>query len=169
MDTSQAPEDARPVEGDVRDLLLVPFLTAVRDTLAEMSGLDTAVRVVYRTADLRIAVGVTAAVELDVAKPGCLVLEFPRPTAAALAERVLAGVPAAPDDALIGDCVGEIANVVAGRAKTMLAATGFRFAFRVPRIVAAGDTLPLAPGQNRLVAVFDSPSGEFALQLFGFE
>ena len=91
--------------------------------------------------------GDIAAVLTLTSAPGAMVLGFPEQTASALAGRILSGVTAVIDGQLIRDCVGEIANVIVGQAKAMLAGTSYHFAFSVPNVTAACDGPCLAgPG-----------------------
>ena len=78
-----------------------------------------------------------------------LVLSFPAQTAAALAGRVLAEVAQAPDDDLVRDCMGELANVIAGQAKTLLAETPYQLLLATPSILSgAGLEVGLAAGRR---------------------
>jgi CheY-specific phosphatase CheX len=61
--------------------------------------------------------------------------------------------------------VGEIANVIAGQAKAILADTPYRFTFTVPEVVAAREFRP-PQSLDCLVVAFRSDQGDFALQLF---
>ena len=70
------------------------------------------------------------------------------------------------DENLVRDCVGEIANVIAGQAKALLAGGPYHLTFSVPRIVVEEqDCLP-QPDQDCLAAVLSSDLEDFALQLF---
>jgi chemotaxis protein CheX len=174
-------EGGQPVSDQIRDELLEPFITAVCTALGEMAGTEVVVRAVYQkplplppsslSPDGERGTGqegdVSAVVELRSATGGSLVLRFPERMAAALAGRILAEVREQADADLIRDCVGEIANVVAGQAKALLAGTSHRFAFSLPKVVAgqAPDLQP-EPGQDCLVVNFSSELGDFAMQLF---
>jgi chemotaxis protein CheX len=161
-----APEGAQPVVGEIRDQLVEPFITATRSALGEMAGTEVVVRTVYQKA-LRHTLGDIAAVlGLQAATEGFLVLGFPRRTAADLAGRILAGVTQEVDENLIRDCVGEIANVVAGQAKAILAGTPYRFTFSLPEVVVGAKELRPSPSLVCLVVAFSSDLGEFDLQLF---
>jgi chemotaxis protein CheX len=159
-------EGAQPVFGEIRDQFLEPFIAATGAALGEMAGTEVVVRAVYWKA-LHQALGDIAAVlEIRSATEGFLVLSFPQRTAAALAGRILAGVTAEVDEDLIRDCMGEIANVVAGQAKAMLAGTPYRFAFSLPKVVVGAKELWPPQGLDCLVIAFSSTQGEFTLQLF---
>ena len=161
-----ASESAQAVVGEIRDQLLGPFITATCVAMGEMAGMEVVVRAVYHKA-LHHALGDVAAVlGLQSATEGFLVLGFPQQTAAALSRRILAGVTEEVEESLIQDCVGEIANVVAGQAKAMLAGTPYRFTFSLPEVVIGAKELRPQQCLDCLVIVFSSDMGEFVLQLF---
>jgi chemotaxis protein CheX len=96
-----------------------------------------------------------------------MVLGFDRPTAQALAERVLAGLPEAKDAAMQYDCLGEVANVVAGQAKALLAETPYHFYFSTPTVITGvHKDIRATPGRECLVLGFGSELGDFVLQVF---
>jgi chemotaxis protein CheX len=83
-----------------------------------------------------------------------------------LAGRALAGVTEELTEDIVRDCLGEIANVVAGQAKALLAGTPYHFTFSTPTVVAGGGHEGGAtPGGGYLVVLFGSDVGDFALQL----
>jgi chemotaxis protein CheX len=159
-------DDAQPVSPAVREQLVEPFITAAYMTLTELAHTELAVRSVYRTAATRTLGDVSAVLALTATRDEVLVLSFPAATAAALAKRILAEVTPAPDDELVRDCMGEIANVIAGAAKTGLAETPYQLLLATPSIVSgAGVEVASRPGALGLVVVFDSDAGAFALQV----
>jgi CheY-specific phosphatase CheX len=83
-------------------------------------------------------------------------------TARALAEHVLASVTGNVSTEMIHDCVGEVANVVAGQAKAMLVGSPAHFTLSTPT-VQVGDAAR-SIGQRRVIE-FDSNVGGFAVQL----
>jgi chemotaxis protein CheX len=181
-----AVDGGQSVVDEVRDKLLEPFIAATRAALGEMAGADLVVRAVYRKPMQRALGDIAAVIGLrpvsmesppsypstPLAGERCrgeramLLLSFPRRTAAALAGRILAGVATEVDENLIRDCVGEIANVVAGQAKALLAERPVRFGFSLPQVVVNADEFHPPPGLDCLVVAFTCDRGEFALQLF---
>jgi chemotaxis protein CheX len=160
-------EGAQPVTGEVRDKLVEPFVAAACTALGEMAGTEVVVQAVSRKEISHTLGDLAAVIELRSANEALLVLNFPVLTAAALAGRILAGVTQAPDEDLVRDCVGEIANVVAGQAKALLAGTAYQFTFSVPRVVAgAGQELRTEVAVGCLIVAFRSEVGDFAMQLF---
>jgi chemotaxis protein CheX len=159
-------EGSEPVDPQVRDALLQPFVEATRAALGEMAGAEVAAHAPYRTSNHGCLGDVAALVALTSATPFAMVLSFPEGTAWALAKRILAESTKEVDENLVLDCVGEVANVIAGQAKALLAATAYEFAFSLPRVLHGAGAGPARPGQDRLVIAFTSECGEFALELF---
>ena len=165
MDDLERP-DARPVPDEIRGEILDPFIAAACSTLAEMAQTTADARDLYATATPRPAGDVTVVLDLTPTPGAMLVLDFPGPTASALADRVLAEAGGVADDAMVRDCMGEITNVIAGQAKAMLHGTPHRFAFSTPRVLSGGE-LMLGTGSGRefLVVDFASDAGDFTLRL----
>ena len=126
---SELADGARTISTDIRNKLLEPFITATRTALGEMASTEITVRESCHGTYDREAGCISALLQLDSATLGYLSLIFPKQTATNLARRMLAHVPTELDEQLICDCVGEIGNVVAGQAKTLLAGTPYCFTF----------------------------------------
>lgn len=158
--------DAQPVSSQVREQLLEPFISAASLTLSELAQTEPAVRSVYRTALPRTLGDISAVLGLTAEGDGVLVLSFPARTAVALAGRVFSEVNQVPDDDLVRDCMGEVANVIAGQAKTLLAETPYQLVLATPSVLSgAGLEFGSRPDAKGLVVVFGSDVGDFALQL----
>ncbi len=68
-------------------------------------------------------------------RDGRLALSFPRRTAQRLVAEMLGTTPDRISDALLEDGVAEMANIVAGNAKALLADTRYRVTMSLPRVV----------------------------------
>jgi hypothetical protein len=68
---------------------------------------------------------------------------------------------------LVPDCMGEIANVITGQAKTLLAGTSYQFAFVLPTVL-ADSSVDIRPTQveDSLVIALSSDLGAFTMQLY---
>jgi chemotaxis protein CheX len=159
-------DDAQPVSPEVREQLLEPFISAASLTLTELAQTEVIVRSIYRTALPRTLADTSAVLGLTAKGGEVLVLSFPAATASALAGRVLAEVPGTPDDDLVRDCMGELANVIAGQAKTLLAETPYQLMLDTPSVL-SGPGLEVGSRKDLpgLIVVFASDAGDFALQL----
>jgi CheY-specific phosphatase CheX len=158
--------DDRPVSMELHDHLLEPFVAAVSTTVAAMANTEVVARAERRTGSPRTLAEISAVIELTSAVEGAMALCFPQSTALSLARRILAEIGQEPDAELVADCMGEIANVVVGQAKALLAGSPYWFTFSPPRVIAgAGHDAGSPADREGLVVVFDSDAGEFALLL----
>jgi chemotaxis protein CheX len=142
------------------DELVGAFAAAVPFAVREMAGVEVAPKNPRPATDADGFADVSVAVRLTTAGgEGRLILSFSQGTAAALARRVLAGVVGDADQAMIRDCMGEVANVVAGQAKALLYGTPSHFTLSTPTVLSDG-----AAGvpEGTWVIGFDSDVGAFA-------
>jgi chemotaxis protein CheX len=149
-------------EGDLAAL----FIEAVAGSIGEMTHIEPVIREVYRTEFDKTLGDVLAIVGSLPGSPDCLVLSLPMKTARAMTERVLTDVREPIDDRMVFDCIGELANVLAGQAKSLLANSPYPFSFSLPKVTLASDSQVLARlGCKCLRIIFDSEVGEFGLQV----
>ena len=133
-------------------------------TVREVARTDSAVRVAYQVRSRRFRGELVAMLDLSSSTEGCLAVGVGTATAAALAQRVLSETLANPDDALIRDCLGEIANVAAGQAKALLHGTPYQFSFSTPCFATEAEQVPRGMEES-LVAVMATDVGEVVVQL----
>jgi CheY-specific phosphatase CheX len=139
------------------------FAAAVPFALREMAEVEAVVRDVRPADAADDSPEISAVIRLNTAGGvGRLVLGFPWSTAVALTRRVLAGAgdPAAPD--MVWDCMGEVANVVAGQAKALLFDRPSHFTLSPPT-VATGE--PPDDRTGGWVIWFVSDAGEFTARV----
>jgi CheY-specific phosphatase CheX len=155
----------QPVNEEIRDQLLAPLIAGTQTALEEMASTHIAVRAIGQGIPAQSAGNVTALLQIASPTIQCLVLSFPAATARALAAQMLTGASDTLDDALIRDCAGEIANVVAGQAKALLAESPYRFTFTVPKVNSGVDRFQPPEGLIALVVAFGSDHGDFTMQV----
>jgi chemotaxis protein CheX len=149
-------------EGDVAPF----FIEAVTGSIGEMTHVEPIVRDVRQTEFDKSLGDVWAIVGSFPNSPDCLVLSLPMKTARGMAERILAETPQLIDDSMILDCIGELANVLAGQVKALLANSSYHFSFSLPKVMRIPDSQVLVHmGHKCLRMIFDSEVGEFALQI----
>lgn len=148
---------------NIPDELVSAFCEATPLALREMAEVEAIVRETS-TADSTDRYGDVSAILRLTTSLGdvSLVMSYPEQTAKALAEHVLASVTDNVSREMVNDCVGEVANVVAGQAKAMLVGSPAHFTLSTP-VVREGDTSP--PSGDRRVIEFDSNVGVFVIQL----
>jgi chemotaxis protein CheX len=165
-DSERAPCGASLIDGDIGVEPLKSFVTATVVAIAEMAGTEVVVREVYQKRLDSPCGDISARVRITSVAEGMFVLGFPQRTAAAIAERVLANVREEINGTLVCDCVGEIANVIAGQAKTLLAGTRHQMTFSLPQVT-VGNAPSSQPehGRNCVLIKFCSDLGEFTIRL----
>jgi CheY-specific phosphatase CheX len=142
--------------------LVEAFATALPPALREMAGTDAVLRESRPEAGSDGAGDLSATVRLTTAGGEWrLVLCLPQQTAAELSRRILADTTDEVTAELVGDCVGEVANVVAGQAKVLLVGCPSHFTLSTPTV----RTGHAEAADGRWVIRFDSDAGEFALHL----
>jgi chemotaxis protein CheX len=71
-----------------------------------------------------------------------------------------------PDEDMIRDCVGELANVTAGQTRGKLTNTPYAFSMTTPTVISGmGHEIRHKPGMPVLAVAFRSDCGNFAMQL----
>jgi chemotaxis protein CheX len=153
---------AEAVSDDVRGGLVDLLLEALRATLGEMAGTEVSVLGLRQTSFQDQLDALNAVVPITSSSFRTLILSFPQDTALGLAKRILPE-PEKIDETLVQDCVAEIANVVAGQAKALLAGTPYQFTFSLPRIVEGAYPPPFEQGEIVLVIALRCDQGEFSL------
>src|SRR5262245_12309497 len=93
---------------------------------------------------------------------GRLTLGFPERTAADLARRILANTDIPVSPAMVRDCMGEVANVVAGQAKSQLVGGESHFTLSTPIVETGQKAQPTGSGW---IIQFDSNVGEFVAHI----
>jgi chemotaxis protein CheX len=149
---------------EIPDDLVDAFAAAVPFALKEMADVEPVVResehernVDEGSADMSACVRLTTA-----AGVWRLILSFPERTAAALARRILVETDVEVSPEMIRDCIGEVANVLAGQAKALLVGRTSHFTLSTPT-VQVGDLAERTA--DRFVIYFDSNVGEFTVHL----
>jgi len=90
--------------------------------------------------------------------PSHLVVSMDQASARRFADRAFVEVGVVPDQSLLGDCVAEFANLIAGRAKALTSGTPEHFLLGLP-------TLESPPLGKHLVAILAGEIGEVVVAL----
>lgn len=149
-----------------QERILEQFVSAASLVLREWASTEVGVRSVGLESRGRPFGDVSAVLEFLSGPFSALVISSTADAAAALARRILAEVTPEVDDALIHDCLGEVANLIAGQAQALLVGTPYHFTFSTPRIVSgAAHDDGQRSARDSLVAVLVCDLGEIALQV----
>ena len=152
------------MDSTLREQLIEPFSAAVRQALLDMASVEANVRSAEVLPELAPPGELAVCVMLTGALDGLFVLSCRRSMAEALARRTLGDAVTEVTPELIVDCLGEIANVVAGQAKALLAAGPYHFIFSTPTAFTEREQQTGKDLQAFGVA-FDTDIGEIVLQL----
>jgi len=163
--SAERPTDSQPVNAETRSQLLDPILAAVCTTLGEMAGVTPIVRNLYRQPDPQPWGDWVARLPIQSGPPGALHVCFPYRTAKTLAERIMTNVAQQIDDSLVRDCMGEIANVVGGQAKALLAESPYPWQFVMPPTVIEAERVCHQAGASAWVILLACEAGDLAIQL----
>ena len=143
---------------DASHELVGAFAEAVPAALREMAAVEAVVRASRPAGATDLGADLVAAIGLTMADgDGWLELCLPERTAVELARRILAGAVNQLTADLVSDCMGEVANVVAGHAKALLVGRPSHFTLSTPVVRAGG----LIEGTGGWVIRFESDAGEF--------
>ena len=144
------------------DEVVQAFVTAVETAVREMAGVEAVASPVHPITGPKDFGDLSAVLKLTSGAEGCFVLSVPIATADTLARRILADVMPEPAPDMVRDCLGEVANVVAGQAKSLLAGTQYHFLFATPIVV---DGRPAMVGPGDWLVEFHSNAGPFTFHM----
>jgi CheY-specific phosphatase CheX len=132
--------------------LLNPFLVATLDCLTTMAGLKPErKRLFLKTSpvmhgDLAGVIGMTRGVT------GSCVVSFPESLARKVVARLLGDQPANMTKDMIQDGIGEVANMVGGGAKRLLAMSDYKFDISTPTVLAGHPIMLYNPPETISIA-----------------
>ena len=146
---------------DVR--IINPFILSVRSLFSTM--LDSSVLIGKPTIKEKhfLPADVTAVIGFSGGATGSTALCFSRSAAVKIASR-FAGADIDPGGPDLADALGELANIVAGGAKSKL--EGCNINVSMPRVVSASDPTPIHPARKPVLLLpCDSALARFALEV----
>ncbi len=146
------------------DDLLNPFLQAAEGMLRDWGGTEIVLRETSTASFPRAFGDLAATMALRSADGGRLVVSFPAETATRLAARIVGQPVEQLESNLVHDCVAELANLIAGHAKVLLANTPYGFDLATPVTVPATE-LTVEDEREWRIAAFESDLGPFVLQV----
>lgn len=167
MGTDELPEHATPIDSQLYDELLNPLAAAVAVAFQEVAKTEVILHASFCLSTAPHDGDRSASINLNLpAGRGYLVLSVSASAADELANRILADQNATLDSSLIDDCLGELANVIAGQGKAMLYGTAWHYTFGTPRVAASSELPPDTSGDaNWYILHFQSDVGLLSLQV----
>ena len=159
-------EDAARIPESIRSAILEPFATAALSTLEETAQSPAIVDGFFRAPQPRELGDVFAFMQLKPEPSDFLMLCVRQETADKLARRALAESNVEPDPSLVRDSMGEILNVIAGQAKTILNETPYHFFLSTPLLLdPLSDAFPKGNDASCWGISFSCEAGELHLVL----
>jgi chemotaxis protein CheX len=141
-----------------------PFLRAADEVLeselgeAPKRGQISVRKSAYTTDHVSAVVAVTGTVS------GMVIYSMSEPTACGIVEHVL-GSPCPQFNTLAQSGIGELGNVITGRAATLLAEAGFPSNLLPPRLITGSGVLVSKVDQQRLIIPLITPRGRVEIQV----
>ena len=145
---------------DVR--LVNPFILAVKNVFSTMVGTEVLISKPHITMGERPRVDVSAIIGFSGDAVGSVALNFPIKTAVNAASK-FAGIDITPQHPDFADALGELANMVAGQAKSKI--EGVSASISLPRVVVGADIQVLESKKTPILTLpCDSPLGRFNIE-----
>ena len=148
--------------------LIAPFIDAARETFQTMAGIGVKRKDVYLKEGFDMYGDVSGVIGLSGVTTGTCAVSLPQPLAEKFVRKLLS-LPedSTPDDTDLSDAVGELVNMIAGRAKTILSSTQHTFNITLPTIISGGKHEIFIRKKNACVVIlFETSEGElFALDV----
>ena len=142
--------------------LIVPFVNSVRSVFSTMVGMATILERPHVKTQPATTFDVSSIIGFSGEFVGSMVLSFQQATAMAIVAN-FAGAPVPPDSPDFADAVGELANMIAGSAKTSF---GGGTNISVPSIImGVGHTIARLHDVPCLVIPCHTPAGDFAVEV----
>jgi chemotaxis protein CheX len=142
--------------------LITHFMTSIREVLRTMAHVSVTIGTPALKKSPATTYDVSGIIGFSGEFVGSMVLSFQQATATALVSS-FAGAPIAPDSPDFADAVGELANMIAGSAKT---AFGGGTNISVPSIIlGAGHTIARLQDVPCLIIPCHTDAGDFAVEV----
>ena len=126
--------------------LVHPFIEATIACLTQMADIRPTCLRAFIKEDPLMHGEITGVIGLTGGLTGSCVISFPMDLARFIVARFLREAEASVTEAMIADGIGEVANMVAGGAKSHFAAGGLRFAISTPTLIIGAQACLYNPG-----------------------
>ena len=162
MSSSAVPPPVLPSGASQTAHLIVHFVTSIKEVLRTMAGVEVTIGSPALKKTPLTSYDVSGIIGFSGEFVGSMVLSFQQATAMAIVAN-FAGAPVPPDSPDFADAVGELANMIAGSAKTSF---GGGTNISVPSIImGVGHTIARLHDVPCLVIPCHTPAGDFAVEV----
>jgi chemotaxis protein CheX len=132
--------------------LLNPFIVATLECLTQMAGVKPERKRIFVKSDPLMHGYITGIIGMSNGITGSCSVSFPHDLAKSIVGRFLGENQDVLTASMISDGIGEVANMVAGGAKRLFAATEYRFDISTPTVVQGGPTALYNPADTISIA-----------------
>ena len=148
--------------------LIAPFIDGARETFQTMAGISIRRKDVYLKEGFEMFGDISGVIGLSGVTTGTCAVSLPEALAVRFVGRMLElRDDMKPEETDVRDAVGELVNMIAGRAKTILSETVHTFEITLPTIISGGKHEIFIRTKNDCVVIlFETDNGEdFALDV----
>jgi chemotaxis protein CheX len=143
-----------------------PFIEAATEVFRTASGMEIVRKDLFLKKNYRMFGDVSGVMGLNGEASGTVVISMSAQLACKLVGRMLGEEPESTVSATVRDGVGEVINMIAGRAKAVLAGSQYHFHISLPAVIAGtGHEIAHKSGAPCIVVVFGVEDDEFAIQV----
>jgi chemotaxis protein CheX len=139
--------------------LIQPFINAADAVLAETLQSPTKIADVNMEEEAYRRRGIAAIITIMGDIEGRVIFDLDPATATKIAS-TLSGAPVQESEAIVGETIFELANLVIGNAVTTLNDLGFRFKISPPQLHTAEEGIKTSEDTEALVLCFETPHGD---------
>jgi chemotaxis protein CheX len=138
--------------------IINPFINATLACLSQMAKIESKRERIFVKTNAKMHGSVTGIIGLTNGITGSVAVSFPHNLAKLIVARLLGDSPDKLSEAVIGDGIGEVANMVAGGAKRAFAETEHRFNISTPTVIMGDQTSMFNPAPAVTIAAEFSTS-----------
>ncbi len=142
--------------------LITPFVTGTKEVFETMAGLKIRRKAIYLKSNCLMYGDISGIIGLSGPTTGTCAISLPEGLAVRIIESLL-GEPLGDNSARaeVNDGVGELINMIAGRAKTLLSSTTYHFDITLPTIISGKNhEFFQRKGTHCVVVVFETEHNE---------
>jgi chemotaxis protein CheX len=161
-------EAVRPVgtKADLDVKVINPFIEATMEVFRTASSMEIVRKDLFLKKNYRMFGDVSGVMGLNGEASGTVVISMSSRLACDLVGRMLGEEPEPTVSETVRDGIGEVVNMIAGRAKAVLAGSQYHFQISLPAVIAGtGHEIAHRNGAPCIVVVFEVENEEFAIQV----
>ena len=149
--------------------IINPFLQATLEIIRDVAQLSYQIQKIYKKNDEKGQGDITGIIGLSVSGKGTVAVTFDQSTILYIVSKILDMELGSIDEEIVIDTVGELANMITGRAVRLLAEKGYDLDLTVPTVVHGADHKVVHQTNGPKIAIpYSSEQGNFTVE-FSFD